>query len=107
MRKAQFLQAIILLFLVASGAVAQDNTRSNGVIIEQTPCVPNPIGTYEQYVEAAKQRYTEEITEVRQEGFRMEAPTDLATRLLNKEEFERQKAYAGDRGRADRARGHS
>jgi dipeptidyl aminopeptidase/acylaminoacyl peptidase len=95
MRKAQFLLAVTFLFLCASGAVAQNDTRINGLIVEQTPCTPNPIGTYEQYVEASKSRYGDEVEAARREGFRMEPPASLTARLPSREEFERRKAYMG------------
>ena len=95
MRKAQLLLTVTFLFLCAPGAVAQNDVRSDGLIVEQTPCAPSPIGTYEQYLEASKRNYAAEVEAARQEGFRMEPAANLAARLPSKEEFERRKAYTG------------
>lgn len=88
MRKAQFLLVAAFLFLCASSAGAQNN----GTIVEQMPCTPNPVSTYEQYLESSKRGFAGEVEAARQEGFRIEMPKG---QLLSKEEFEREKAYSG------------
>src|SRR5262249_24238697 len=56
---------------------------------------PNTIGTYEQYLESSKRGFANVIEAAKQEGLRMEMPSNLTAHLLSKEEFEREKAYAG------------
>ena len=92
MRRAPFLLIVASLFLFTSRVVAQSN---DGAVVEQVPCAPNTIGTYEQYLESSKSRFADEIQAAKSEGFRMEMPANLNAHLLSKEEFERQKAYAG------------
>jgi dipeptidyl aminopeptidase/acylaminoacyl peptidase len=95
MRKARFLLTVALLLLCLSSAVAQDAALSDGTIVEQTPCAPSSVSTYEQYIEAFKRFQTSEVDAAKREGFRMEMPTDIAPRLVSREEFERRRAYAG------------
>src|SRR3989442_13960248 len=95
MRKARFLLTVIILFLCPSGAVAQNEARSDGTLVEQTPCAPNPLRTYEQNVEAFKRFQAAEAEAAQREGFHPEMPADLAPRLLSREEFEHRQAYGG------------
>ena len=95
MKKARFLLPVALLLLCISGAAAQNTALSDGTIVEQTPCAPSSVSTYEQYVEAFKRFQTREVEAAQREGFRMEMPTDIAPRLVSREEFERRRAYAG------------
>ncbi len=94
MRRPQFLVTTALLFLCASCAAAQ----SNGAIVEEAACAPNATGTYQEYIEAFKRGYAEEIEAARQEGFRMEPPANLTKHLLGKEEFERRTPRRCDAG---------
>jgi dipeptidyl aminopeptidase/acylaminoacyl peptidase len=95
MRQARFLLTVIILFLCPSGAVAQNEARSDGTIVEQTPCAPNPLRTYEQNVEAFKRFQAAEVAAAQREGFHPEMPADLSPRLLSREEFEHRQAYGG------------
>ena len=95
MRKARCLLIVALLLLCTSGVAAQNDALSDGTIVEQTPCAPNSVSTYEQYVEAFKRFQTREVEAAKREGFRMELPTDISPRLVSREEFERRRAYAG------------
>jgi dipeptidyl aminopeptidase/acylaminoacyl peptidase len=83
------------LFLCTSGAAAQNDARSDGTIVEQTPCAPNPLRTYEQNVEAFKRFQAAEVEAAQREGVRLEMPADLSQRLLSREELEHRQAYAG------------
>jgi dipeptidyl aminopeptidase/acylaminoacyl peptidase len=94
MRKAQFLLIVAVLFLSASGAVAQSPVQNDGAVVEQLPCEPNTMA-YEQYVESFKSRFADEVVAAKRAGLRMELPLNLTATLLSKEEFERQKAYTG------------
>src|SRR5918996_1895000 len=95
MRKACCLLTVALLFPCIFGAAAQNAVLSDGTIVEQTPCAPSSVSTYEQYVEAFKRFQTREVKAAQREGFRMELPTDIAPRLVSREEFARRRAYAG------------
>jgi dipeptidyl aminopeptidase/acylaminoacyl peptidase len=95
MRRAQFLLLVAFLFLCASSTVAQSPVQNDGAVVEQAPCAPNTIGTYEQYVESSKRTFAEEVETAKRVGFPMEMPSNFTAHLLGKEEFERQKAYAG------------
>jgi putative ABC transport system substrate-binding protein len=44
---------VAILLLCTSGVAAQNDTLSDGTIVEQTQCAPNPVRTCEQYVEAS------------------------------------------------------
>ena len=95
MKRVQFSLIVAVLFLCSSGTVAQSTVQNDGAVVEQVPCAPNTIGTYEQYLESSKRRFADEVEAAKREGFRMEMPANLTARLLSKEEFELQKAYAG------------
>jgi dipeptidyl aminopeptidase/acylaminoacyl peptidase len=95
MRKAKGLLLVTFLFFCSSIAIAQNATQSEGTLVAQMPCAPNTIGTYEQYLESAKQSAASEVEAAKREGFKKEMPTGLAAHLLSREEFERAKAYAG------------
>jgi dipeptidyl aminopeptidase/acylaminoacyl peptidase len=95
MRKTRFLLIVAIFLLCTSGVAAQTDTLSDGTIVEQTPCVPNPVRTYEQYVEAFKRGQAAEVEAAKREGFRLEIPADILQRLVSREEFERRRAYAG------------
>ena len=68
MRRAQFLLIVALLFLCASGAVAQSPVQNDGAVVEQVPCAPNTIGTYEQYLESSKRTFADEVEAAKKEG---------------------------------------
>jgi dipeptidyl aminopeptidase/acylaminoacyl peptidase len=74
---------------------AQNAAGSDGAIVEHTPCAPNPVRTYEQYVEAFQRAQAAEVEAAQREGFRLERPADILPRLLSREEFERRRAYVG------------
>jgi dipeptidyl aminopeptidase/acylaminoacyl peptidase len=95
MKIAQLLMAVACLFGAVSGTLAGHRAQTDGTIVEQIPCAPNPIKTYQQYIDAAKQRYAEEVADARQEGFDMAVPDNPAPYLLSKGDFERQRKYAG------------
>jgi dipeptidyl aminopeptidase/acylaminoacyl peptidase len=82
---------VVFLLLCVSNATAQ----GDGTIIESTPCAANTVGTFEQYVEAAKKSYASEIEAAKREGFTMKPSANFAASLLDKKEFERRKAYQG------------
>ena len=95
MKRAQLWPLIAFLLLVASGVVAQSNPQHDGAIVEQVPCAPNTVGTYEEYLESSKRAFTNEVETARQEGFKMEMPANFTASLLDKEEFAREKGYTG------------
>jgi dipeptidyl aminopeptidase/acylaminoacyl peptidase len=95
MRNARFLLTVALVLLGISSAAAQHAALSDGTVVEHTPCAPSSVRTYEQYVEAVQRFHTREVDAARREGFRLEMPTDMAPRLVSREEFERRRAYAG------------
>ena len=95
MRKAGCLLIVAIVLLCTSGVAAQNDTLSDGTIVAQTPCAPNPVRTYEQYVEAFKRGQAAEVEAAQREGFRLELPADSSPGLLSREEFERRRAYAG------------
>lgn len=86
---------IVIILLCTSIVAAQNAAVSNGSIVEQTPCAPNPIRTYEQYVEAFKRGQATEVEAAQREGFHMEIPADISQGLLSREEFARRRAYVG------------
>jgi hypothetical protein len=97
MRKARCLLIVAILLLCTSGVAAQNDTLCDGTIVEQTPCAPNPVRTYEQYVEAFKRGQAVEVEAAKREGFRLEKPADLSPGLLSQEEFERRRStYLSD-----------
>ncbi len=69
--------------------------QTDGKIVEQAACPPNVVGSYEQYVEAAKSGYARTIENAKKDGIKIEMPTDFSMRVLSREEFERRKAYTG------------
>lgn len=93
MRKARGWLIVAIFLLCTSGVAAQTDTLSDGTIVEQTPCAPNPVRTYEQYVEAFKRRQTAEVEAAKREGFHLERPADISQGLASREEFERRRAY--------------
>ncbi len=95
MRRAKPWLAVAFLFTCASTAIGQSPVQSDGVIVKQTSCGPNPIGSYEQYLESSRHKFADEVEAAKQEGFHMEMPGNFTAHLLSKEEFERQKAYSG------------
>jgi dipeptidyl aminopeptidase/acylaminoacyl peptidase len=94
-RKARCLLIVAILLLCTCGVGAQNEALSDGTIVAQTPCAPNPVRTYEQYMEAFKRVQAAEVEAAKREGFRLEIPADLSQGLLSREEFERHRAYAG------------
>src|SRR5437016_14181472 len=95
MKRLQFSLIVAVLFLCASGTVAQTAVQNNGAVVENAPCAPNTVGTYEQYLDSSKSTLADEVEAAKREGLRMEMPVNLTAHLLSKEEFERQKAYTG------------
>lgn len=94
MSTSRYLLTVTLVFLCASAAVAHNEARSNGTLLEQTPCAPSPVSTYEQYREAFQRFQTREVEAAKREGFRMEIPIDIVPQLVSREEFERRRASA-------------
>src|SRR5437868_8834516 len=88
MRTARCLLTVVIVLLYTSHVAAQTEARSDGTLIEQTPCTPPPVRTYEQYVEAFKRFQTMEVEAAQREGFHNEMPADIAQRLVSREEFE-------------------
>jgi dipeptidyl aminopeptidase/acylaminoacyl peptidase len=87
---------IVAIFLRCTAGVAvQHDAVSDGTIVEHTPCAPNPVRTYAQYVEAFKRRQAAEVEAATREGFRLALPTDISSGLVSREEFERLRAYVG------------
>jgi hypothetical protein len=95
MRKTRFLLPVAFVLLWISGATAQNAALKDGTIVEQTPCAPSPVRTYEQYVEAFTRFATREVAAAQREGFHVEMPTDMAPQLVSREEFERHRAPIG------------
>jgi dipeptidyl aminopeptidase/acylaminoacyl peptidase len=94
-RSVRSLLVLAFVLLWGCASFAQNGAQNNGVIVEQTPCAPNPIGSYEQYIESANRSYTDEYNAAKIAGVRMAAPENLKAHLLNKADFEEQKSYAG------------
>ena len=95
MRRAQFLLVVAFLYFCGSSAIAQSTVQNAGAVVEQVPCTPNTMGTYEQYLESSKSTFADEVEAAKREGLRMEMPVNLTAHPLSKEEFEHQKAYVG------------
>src|SRR5215204_1134916 len=89
---------VVALCLFSVGAFMAQKppaaAQSNGTIVENAPCPPNPTGTYDQYVANVRKQHDDEAAVAKRAGF-TEADPDFAARTISKEEFERQKAYAG------------
>lgn len=90
MRSKHF--ALCLLFLAASAA---GQVNSDGTIVKDVACEPNPMTSREQYVQRFKQFYAEEIEAARREGFTMPPVEKFVEALPNRREFERRRAYVG------------
>lgn len=86
---------LLLAALIIFGNAAYSQAKPDGAIVEQTACPPNQVGTYEQYVEAAKSGYARTIESAKKDGIKLEMPADFSKRVLSREEFERRKAYTG------------
>jgi hypothetical protein len=82
------------LLLCASSAIARNNTADSGIIVEQTPCIPNSV-SYEQFLERFKQRQTQDVEAAKREGISLEPDHRLISRLPSKDEYERRRTYAG------------
>ena len=83
MRKARCLLIVAILLLCTCGVAAQNDALRDGTIVEHTPCAPNPVRTYEQYVEAFKRGQAAEVEAAQREGFRLEIPADISQGLLS------------------------
>ncbi|HYX30883.1 MAG TPA: hypothetical protein VE863_20260, partial [Pyrinomonadaceae bacterium] len=92
---ANYLLPITLVFFCAFNVAAQSDVNRDGAIVEQIPCAPNTVATYDQYVESSKRTFADEVANAKRAGFKMEMPANLTTHLLDKEEFEREQNYAG------------
>jgi dipeptidyl aminopeptidase/acylaminoacyl peptidase len=92
-RKAGLL--LTFLFVFGSGAAGQTKAQPSGTIVEQMPCAPRPVATYEQYVEQRKTQMTRELEQSAAAGFSREMPPDFAQRLLTRDEFIERQAYSG------------
>jgi dipeptidyl aminopeptidase/acylaminoacyl peptidase len=88
---------LLLIFLIVCGlgAAAPAESQPNGTIVEQLPCAPRPVPTYEQYVEQRKTQMTRELEQSAAAGFSRQMPPDFARRLLTKDEFVERQAYGG------------
>jgi dipeptidyl aminopeptidase/acylaminoacyl peptidase len=98
MRIVQFLLTLALLAFTLSSApavIAQSAPQRDGTIVEQAACPPKAVGTYEQYVEAAKGGYARQIEAAQGAGARLALPIDYSKSLLSREDFERRKSYSG------------
>ena len=98
MRTTYFLLTAALVLLLTPGASAQSNLQNDGSIVERAPCPARAIGTYEQYVEAAKSRYLQVMEGAKRggtKGIKMEMRTDFTKLVLSREEFERRNSYLG------------
>ena len=80
MKPADLLQCLVAcLYLAGATAFA---AADDGTIIQQKPCVANPLKTYEDYLQRAQNDYRQEATAATSEGFRQPpaaAPLDRAT----------------------------
>jgi len=95
-----FASALVLTVLAAGSPPAPAATpapapRVDGALIEQTPCPPNPLRTYEQYVELRRSRLASEVEAAKREGFRRDMPADLTPLLISREDFAKRIAYEG------------
>lgn len=95
MRNVRLMLVAALLFAGGAKVAAQTDVKNDGVVVEQTPCAANSVGTYDQYVESSKRAFVDEVEAAKRVGAKMEMPADLTAHLLDKAEFEREKAYTG------------
>jgi dipeptidyl aminopeptidase/acylaminoacyl peptidase len=51
----------------------------SGTVVDQQPCVPYPLATYDAYVDSAKKAYAEEVEAAKREGHRQTTPLTLLT----------------------------
>jgi dipeptidyl aminopeptidase/acylaminoacyl peptidase len=82
----------LIVILAWSSAI---RAQSDGTIVERADCPARAQGTFEQYIESAKSGLLNHIEAAKKAGIRVELPADTSNALLNREEFERRKAYAG------------
>src|SRR5258706_1306862 len=68
--------------------------QSNGTIVANAACAANPMGTHDEYAANEKKRNDTEAAVAKSACF-TEPGADFAARIISKEDFERQKAYAG------------
>ena len=59
---------VAFLCLSASGTVAQSTVQNDGAVVEQVPCAPNTISTYEQYLESSRRRFADEVEAAKRAG---------------------------------------
>ena len=77
----RILLPILLLFLHASGAAAQEGVSTDGTIVEQAPCPPDTT-TYEQYAERVRTSYAREVEAAKQAAEAAQpAPPPAAVRM--------------------------
>jgi dipeptidyl aminopeptidase/acylaminoacyl peptidase len=91
------MKKLILTLLVAAAsasAIAQQNDRPDGTIVEDAPC-PAIKSTYEQYLERLKVRYDAEIQQATKEGFRLLPFSHIEKHLQSKASYERRLAFEG------------
>ena len=86
---------LTFLFVFGSGAAAQNKAQPNGTIVEQMPCTPYPVVTYEQYVQQRKTQLAQELEQAAAAGFSRDMPTDFTQRLLTRDELAARQAYGG------------
>jgi dipeptidyl aminopeptidase/acylaminoacyl peptidase len=86
-------RTLLALLFCATGVGAQP--LSDGTIVENNPCPPNPTLTYEQYVSRATQMYTEDVAAAGREGFTTKMPENVAATLMDRKTFDRARGYAG------------
>ena len=81
MKRVDLLKCLVVACLYLAGATAFA-AADDGTIVEQKPCVANPLKTYENYLERAQGFYRQEAAAATSEGFRQPpaaAPLDRAT----------------------------
>ncbi len=68
---------------------------ADGELVSTSPCAPNAITRYEQYLAAERKKYADEVEAARREGYSLAPPSDATLRLLNRREFEIRTRYEG------------
>jgi dipeptidyl aminopeptidase/acylaminoacyl peptidase len=85
----------LLAATAPAAAAAPTPPAADGTLLEKTACPPNPLHTYEEYVEIRRRRLASEVAAAKEEGFEVAMPTDLTPMLISREDFATRLAYAG------------
>ena len=95
-RKFLLLVLAVIMLVCSYHTYAQSapTDTSNGVVVNESPCEPVK-GTYENYVDALKKRYTTEYEAARRKAVPMQPVERFVHALYTREEFEKRKAHQG------------